>query len=490
MVLTITLKYTGLVFVTLLFSLSSYSQTITFNNSGSKNQDSTKKENVITNPTTNEICGNNIDDDNNGLTDQKDFYCYFNPYKTYPCQPSKIVWACTGTGLHWADLETGDERTVGLMNSKIMTDITWASNGKLYGIEGVSGIIWEINPNTSQTTFLCHIPGYDMSNAMTADASGNLYLAAYKTIPDHWDIIKINLISLQATFIADLTALGLDSGGDLTFLNGDLYLACNLSNMAKINVATGNVQAISIINSPDPSPYGLITLGDGFLYMSSGRKVYKIDPVIMKVDQNPFFAFQNPIGTINGMSNYSETCNGSACKAKVTITISSTQLPYCSEYGVLLMAIGSGITGQGSYMWTLPNGSTAVGTTFLATQSGKHYVYYHTIPDTCGWVDSVSLTFVSGCEKKLFIPSAFTPNGDGTNDIFKPTFFGMLDVFKIQVYNRYGQVVFHSVNALNGWDGAFMKKPQPYGSYTWIIQYKFTGNSAIQTETGNIILIR
>src|SRR5438128_25432 len=56
-------------------------------------------------------CSNGLDDDNNGLTDMKDFHCYFsNQANMEECGSSKIVWASSNWGLHWFDLETNEQK--------------------------------------------------------------------------------------------------------------------------------------------------------------------------------------------------------------------------------------------------------------------------------------------------------------------------------------------------------------------------------------------
>lgn len=137
----------------------------------------------------------------------------------------------------------------------------------------------------------------------------------------------------------------------------------------------------------------------------------------MIVDGTPAYSFTSPF-SINGLCSYSESCFSKDCKANVSISVNSIiPQPYCSEYGVTLSATGTGIAGQSSYTWKLPDGSTVNGPELFATQNGKYIASYHTVPDTCGREDSVTLAFISGCENKLFVPAAFTPNGDNRNDL-------------------------------------------------------------------------
>jgi gliding motility-associated-like protein len=72
----------------------------------------------------------------------------------------------------------------------------------------------------------------------------------------------------------------------------------------------------------------------------------------------------------------------------------------------------------------------------------------------------------------LYIPNTFTPNGDGLNDTFGIA-GEAIKGFNIQVFNRWGELIFESGNANERWDGTFQGKKVPQGSYV----YKLTAQS-------------
>ncbi|MES2779916.1 MAG: gliding motility-associated C-terminal domain-containing protein, partial [Bacteroidota bacterium] len=74
-----------------------------------------------------------------------------------------------------------------------------------------------------------------------------------------------------------------------------------------------------------------------------------------------------------------------------------------------------------------------------------------------GCVDS-SMTRIEIHQEQIFLPTAFTPNGDGLNDVFRPGGVGAKD-YKLTIYNRWGQAVFTSNNANVGWDGTIDGSP-------------------------------
>ncbi len=79
----------------------------------------------------------------------------------------------------------------------------------------------------------------------------------------------------------------------------------------------------------------------------------------------------------------------------------------------------------------------------------------------------------------LYVPSAFSPNGDGKNEILKPLGGTLVANAIFSVYNRYGTLLFTTNDPLKGWDGKFNATLQPAGTYVWQLQYS---NSAGVTK--------
>lgn len=86
------------------------------------------------------------------------------------------------------------------------------------------------------------------------------------------------------------------------------------------------------------------------------------------------------------------------------------------------------------------------------------------------------------------VPTAFSPNGDGQNDLLVVKGLGLTKcIFK--VYNRYGIQIFESTEQKNGWDGNYRGKMQDPGVFHWTLEYEFnTGNFGILS--GNTTLVR
>ncbi len=338
-----------------------------------------------------EICGNNIDDDGNGLTDNKDFACYYAASNT-GCQASKIIWGCAPGGLYWGDPESGITRMVGNTDGHTLGDIAWSSDGRLYGIGGASDI-FEIDPYTSHLSTVATVAGgYTPLNALVGGANQCLYMTAI--LGGEQFIIRVSLVTSQVAVVANISRNGLSSAGDLTFLNDFLYLSCDGGKLARIDTATGNLQVFMPVNLPTGSIYGLTTMGDGYLYLSYNDKIYQLDPATMQVRPGVYFTFTGAAGLqLYGLANYAEQCNAPACHPAVSASIVSPP-PYCSGQGVVLQARGSGIAWPSAYNWMLPDGTNTSGNTLLASVTGTYKVRYHDVPDDCGYDTSFYLDII------------------------------------------------------------------------------------------------
>lgn len=89
----------------------------------------------------------------------------------------------------------------------------------------------------------------------------------------------------------------------------------------------------------------------------------------------------------------------------------------------------------------------------------------------------------------ILVPSAFTPNGDGKNDVSKPVLLGVIKLSYFNIYNRWGQLLFATNQENKGWDGNYNGVAQPPGTYVYqALGTDYLGNPVIRK--GTIVLIR
>ena len=88
-----------------------------------------------------------------------------------------------------------------------------------------------------------------------------------------------------------------------------------------------------------------------------------------------------------------------------------------------------------------------------------------------------------------YLPNAFSPNGDGLNDIFRPIPVGIRSTDYFRVFNRYGQLMYETRQWMQGWDGTQNGKPASSGTYVWIIKGVDKNGSVVEMK-GTVILVK
>lgn len=107
--------------------------------------------------------------------------------------------------------------------------------------------------------------------------------------------------------------------------------------------------------------------------------------------------------------------------------------------------------------------------------------------DGCRNIDSVYINI--DYRDNLFVPSAFTPNGDGKNDVFRVSNITFQKLQEFRVFNRWGQEIYSTTDPERGWDGSWKGVPQDMGVYQYLIKVAYP-DGYIETYKGDVTLIR
>lgn len=123
-------------------------------------------------------------------------------------------------------------------------------------------------------------------------------------------------------------------------------------------------------------------------------------------------------------------------------------------------------SGNGSFLWSPATGmsNATLANPVVILQSDQQFVLTVTTAEGCTAADSILLKVYKG--PAVYVPTAFTPNGDGKNEILRPVYAGIKELKQFTVYNRHGQAVFATRDLQKGWDG----KGAGQGTYVWLIQ--------------------
>jgi gliding motility-associated-like protein len=150
-------------------------------------------------------------------------------------------------------------------------------------------------------------------------------------------------------------------------------------------------------------------------------------------------------------------------------------------------ALATGGNTPYTYSWnTVPAQNNATVTNLAA----GNYTVTVTDNNGCSATTSVQISEpASGSCGEVYFPSAFTPDGNSTNDDFGPLGnIAAISNYLLLVYNRYGELVFYSRDPFKRWDG-FYKGKQNTGSYVWTVTYTFKGQFKM-AEQGSVTIIR
>ncbi len=123
----------------------------------------------------------------------------------------------------------------------------------------------------------------------------------------------------------------------------------------------------------------------------------------------------------------------------------------------------------------------------IATPEGTT-TYRLTVATTNGCVATAAE--VVGVFYRLAMPGAFSPNGDGRNDLFRVPPSVPVVVYRLAVYDRLGACVYSGEGAGAAWDGSFNGRRQPAGAYVWVLEYGNPLTKKTEMAKGTVLLVR
>ena len=146
-------------------------------------------------------------------------------------------------------------------------------------------------------------------------------------------------------------------------------------------------------------------------------------------------------------------------------------------------------SGGDDYLWS-PAGplNNATAQNPLATLTGdQKFIVRVTDFAGCIGYDTVFVKVYAG--PAYYIPNAFTPNGDGLNDVFRPVPAGIARTEYFRIFNRFGETIFETNQYMKGWDGTYKGKKQPIGAYVWVIKGIDRNGKPVEMK-GTVMLVQ
>jgi gliding motility-associated-like protein len=172
--------------------------------------------------------------------------------------------------------------------------------------------------------------------------------------------------------------------------------------------------------------------------------------------------------------------------AAPVISVTPGDGSYCLGTKVPLTA-----SGAISYQWSPATGlSAASGNSVTALFAGAiTYTVTGTDVNGCTATTQVQLTRDLNCQIYYYLPTAFSPNGDGLNDVLRVKTSDLPQTFSMLVFNRLGQQVFESHDPNTGWDGTQKGQPSAAGAYICIMNAVSSAGEVIK-QNATVILTR
>lgn len=270
-----------------------------------------------------------------------------------------------------------------------------------------------------------------------------------------------------------------------------------------INGCDGDTRSgiVNVIAPPESNagPDAVVCYGNSFRLNGSGGAIYQWSPATYL--SNP--AVSNPVVNIPLPGTYQyflnvTTANG--CKSSKWDTVLITILPPVKVFAgrdtlivvnqpLQLNAIDINGSGVINYVWSPSFGlnNSFIKDPVAVVNRDITYVVTARTVNGCEGRDEISIKVFNGPD--IFVPTGFTPNGDGLNDIFKPVYAGIRELKYFSVYSRWGELVFTTTNLSAGWNGMYKSQRQDGNVFVWQVE-GVDYNGHVIRKKGTVALIR
>ena len=266
-----------------------------------------------------------------------------------------------------------------------------------------------------------------------------------------------------------------------------------VSSIGKCNTSANiNVKAVPYPQAKANSDT-TICFGNSIQLHGSGGSIYQWTPPTFL--SNPNIA--NPIATPQQSISYLLKVNdvlGCPKPAFAVVNISVEKIVADAGPADTAIVVNQPLqlngTGAQFYSWSPPTGlnNPNIPDPVALLSESQKYTLTVTSQAGCTARDTIHVS-VYKVLPDLYVPDAFTPNGDGINDIFRPIPIGIKKLNYFKVYNRLGQLVYSTTVQKQGWDGTFKGQPQDAGVFVWIAEgVDYLGKTLFRK--GSVTLIR
>jgi len=415
----------------------------------------------------------------------------------------------TGSGTYYVDVTDAcgnsfaDSVLVSLASSvpiSIGPDRTKCNSDTLQ-LQAPSGFIsyaWspDYNINTTNMQQVIINPAVDTAYTLKAEKTPGCF--AYDTV----------YISVNSSPLVDL-------GSDQSFCTGDSLILDAGTRFTQYQWSNGNnMQQITVHAAGAYSVIGITAEGCKSFDTLTVLNVYPLPVVSLNNDPTLCTGDQRTLNAGNGFINYTWNTGSSSPSIivndigvySVTVTdvhgckgtdITKITLMFPQPKGFLgpdtsICSYGDiqlkTMTPFDQYLWS----TGGIASSIIIKQPGLYWLQVKDDHDCVG-KDTIIVN-PKDCGKGFFVPTAFTPNNDGKNDLLKPILLGNVIQYRFWIYNRWGELIFEKRNfniddKSMGWDGTYMGKDLPTDVFVYSTEMICDGGESF-TLKGTIMIIR
>lgn len=365
----------------------------------------------------------------------------------------------------------------GLSNTSISNPVASPSSTTKYIVTGTNS--FGCTAKDSITVTINPKPTITLSNDTLVCSGSNIQLAAGGGTAYSWS--PVNTLSNPSIANPFATATS-NTVYKVTVTNAD---NCSSIDSVRVDVRQPNTFSIS--------PSTSVCIGDSVQLVAAGGDIYNWSPAPSLSNTNLANPFAYPVNTTDydviisdTLCNISETLTATiAVNPLPVLTTSKTNDVDCSNASSQL-----NVTGAVQYVW-LPSGTlnnALIRDPIASPLTTTQYIVTGKDINGCSNTDSITVLVTADNSGNYLMPNAFTPNNDGINDCFGIKNWGPVTEFDFSIYNRWGQLVFHTTDPGICWNGNFKAEAQNAGLYAYMINAK--NACGVIKRNGLVTLIR
>lgn len=196
---------------------------------------------------------------------------------------------------------------------------------------------------------------------------------------------------------------------------------------------------------------------------------FKDNDVIRGANQSQYRVTKS--GSYYAMLSNKEGCSIATAKKDIVIDKPTPGIRYPLQYAVVDLPFSLQARQFGSTVVWKPGiklDNPEIDNPVFNSSSEQLYTIEITTSTGCVTIDTQFVKIVPHVD--IYVPSAFTPNKDGLNDLLRPTLMGIKELRYFRIFNRWGQLLFDTKNVLPGWDGKIAGILQPTQTFVWMAE--------------------